>query len=80
MPLFYGEGRKNAFPRLQEHIIAQTDDDSIFAWTNVATSTGRDIYRGILAEDPIEFRHGGCLRFNEASNHSNGAWSQRSPH
>ncbi|KAK5125276.1 hypothetical protein LTR85_000952 [Meristemomyces frigidus] len=32
MPLLYGEGKARAFTRLQLAIIAQSDDDSIFAW------------------------------------------------
>ncbi|KAF2166075.1 hypothetical protein M409DRAFT_66959 [Zasmidium cellare ATCC 36951] len=32
MPLLYGEGM-NAFARLQEEIVRQTDDESVFAWT-----------------------------------------------
>lgn len=32
MPLLYGEGQ-NAFRRLQEEIIKQSNDESIFAWT-----------------------------------------------
>lgn len=46
MPLLYGEGRK-AFQRLQHEIMKQTDDDSIFAWTN---SMG-----GVLADWPSVF-------------------------
>jgi hypothetical protein len=36
MPLLYGEGEK-AFTRLQEEILKEDDDQSIFAWTPVLT-------------------------------------------
>ncbi|KAK2666839.1 Heterokaryon incompatibility [Fusarium oxysporum f. sp. vasinfectum] len=52
MPMLYGEGRK-AFQRLQEEIIKESPDMSIFAW-----KTGPDIrqdYMGILAPSPKEF-------------------------
>ncbi|KAK4637113.1 Vegetative incompatibility protein HET-E-1 [Fulvia fulva] len=46
MPLLYGEGDK-AFLRLQQEIIRQSDDESIFAWRYVSPPSG---YRaGILA-------------------------------
>jgi len=35
MPLIYGEGMQSAFLRLQEEILRQSDDQSIFAWMNV---------------------------------------------
>lgn len=31
MPMLYGEG-KNAFRRLQEGIVKQSDDQTLFAW------------------------------------------------
>ena len=34
MPLLYGEGSQ-AFIRLQETIIQETDDETIFAWVGV---------------------------------------------
>ncbi|MCJ1278766.1 hypothetical protein MMC21_006584 [Puttea exsequens] len=48
MPLLYGEGRK-AFMRLQQEIIKQTDDESIFAW---AADKDRS---GMLADWPSDF-------------------------
>ncbi|KAI1819962.1 heterokaryon incompatibility protein-domain-containing protein [Xylaria intraflava] len=47
MPLLYGEGRR-AFRRLQEEIIKEFDDDSIFAWQG-----GTDY--GLLASCPAQF-------------------------
>lgn len=49
MPLLYGEGKK-AFLRLQEEIIKQSDDHSIFAWPIY-----RDGQPGLLADSPIAF-------------------------
>jgi hypothetical protein len=49
MPLLYGEGQK-AFLRLQEEILKQSDDQSLFAWSCSDTS-----YRGMLAKSPAYF-------------------------
>jgi hypothetical protein len=46
MPLLYGEGEK-AFLRLQQEIIRQTDDESIFAWCNSTAALGQ--LSGVLA-------------------------------
>jgi hypothetical protein len=54
MPMMYGEGRK-AFIRLQEEIIKQTQDDSIFAWRASQQSASEAPYRGLLASSPKEF-------------------------
>lgn len=60
MPLLYGEGQK-AFARLQEHIIRQSDDESIFAWVALESSYVKvpniaAPVRGILATDVRDFR------------------------
>ncbi|KAI0542827.1 heterokaryon incompatibility protein-domain-containing protein [Xylaria digitata] len=47
MPLLYGEGRR-AFRRLQEEIIKESDDESLFAWQG-----GTD--QGLLASCPAQF-------------------------
>jgi hypothetical protein len=52
MPLIYGEGW-GAFTRLQEEIIKDKHDLSIFAWK--AEPNGQE-YRGLLARSPSEFR------------------------
>ena len=49
MPLLYGDGSK-AFLRLQEEILRQTDDETIFAW-----NTGNCGGCGLLAPSPAEF-------------------------
>ncbi|KAI0538249.1 heterokaryon incompatibility protein-domain-containing protein [Xylaria digitata] len=52
MPLIYGEG-KRAFSRLQQEIIKDKHDLSIFAWK--AEPNGQR-FRGLLARSPSEFR------------------------
>lgn len=52
MPLLYGEGRK-AFIRLQEAIIQQSDDETIFAWSGVPENGS-----GLLAGYPEAFALG----------------------
>ncbi|KAI0398782.1 HET domain protein [Xylaria palmicola] len=54
MPMIYGEGQR-AFLRLQEEIVKDTNDLSIFAWK---AAPGGQRYRGIFATSPAEF--GGC--------------------
>ena len=57
MPLFYGEGEEKAFLRLQQEVIRQTDDESIFAWRK---SSGPDTTAvGILATTIDAFSHSG---------------------
>ncbi|GKT82172.1 HET domain-containing protein [Colletotrichum tofieldiae] len=63
MPLLYGEGTR-AFTRLQEIILQETGDHSIFAWhSTYETSTqettfDKHILSGLLALRPSSFR---CL-------------------
>lgn len=52
MPLLYGEGQKS-FLRLQEQILKQQEDYSIFAWT-LQHDYG-EILAGLLASTPHEF-------------------------
>jgi len=51
IPMLYGEGNK-AFIRLQEEIIKESNDLSLFAWRTKATSQK---YWGILALEPKDF-------------------------
>jgi hypothetical protein len=56
MPLLYGEGGEKAFIRLQEEIMKESDDQSIFAWD--ATSKDRSILQiGGLATSPSQFKN-----------------------
>ncbi|KAM5348895.1 hypothetical protein ACJ41O_008718 [Fusarium nematophilum] len=62
MPMLYGEGNK-AFVRLQEEIIRDSPDMSIFAWTRAgASGDGREDYSGLLAPSPAEFKDAGSLK------------------
>jgi hypothetical protein len=51
MPMLYGEG-KRAFIRLQEEIIKQTEDYTIFSWKAIISGPA---HRGIFAHSPAEF-------------------------
>lgn len=57
MPLLYGEGGKKAFLRLQEEIIKQSDDHSIFAWP-----IHRSNQPGLLADKPKAFERCRSIR------------------
>jgi hypothetical protein len=54
MAMLYGEGSK-AFVRLQEEIMKDSDDQSLFAWTATNESAARFPYRGLFADSPHEF-------------------------
>lgn len=49
MPMLYGEGDR-AFSRLQEEIMRNSDDHSLFAWSSPSTAA-----RGLLARSPADF-------------------------
>lgn len=53
MPLLYGEGIK-AFRRLQEQILMQEEDYSIFAWSSGPLIVGS--FSGVFAESPNHFK------------------------
>ncbi|KAF2095898.1 HET-domain-containing protein [Rhizodiscina lignyota] len=59
MPLLYGEGTK-AFRRLQEEILKQIDDHSLFAWRAVARVAPYE-YSGLLAPSPACFQDSGDI-------------------
>jgi hypothetical protein len=54
MPLLYGEG-KNAFIRLQEEIMKNSDDQTIFAWQEPEVIGNTSL--GILSPSPYHFRN-----------------------
>jgi hypothetical protein len=60
MPLIYGEGAR-AFTRLQEEIMKETNDLTLFAWQAEPDTTGAMHYRGVLASSPKEFAHAGSI-------------------
>ncbi|KAK1962299.1 hypothetical protein LY78DRAFT_719972, partial [Colletotrichum sublineola] len=58
LPLIYGEGVK-AFTRLQEAILQNSTDLSIFAWD---ASGNRQLYTGLLARSPSDYADCGGVR------------------
>ncbi|GFF79688.1 hypothetical protein CNMCM6936_008055 [Aspergillus lentulus] len=67
MPMLYGEG-KRAFIRLQEEIMRQSDDQTLFAWKSLSAD---NTYRGLLAQSPADFKESGAFvqaeqRFNRS--------------
>lgn len=57
MPLIYGEGSMKAFIRLQEVIMKQSDDHSLFAWRQEQGMVGH----GLLAYSPDLFAESSTL-------------------
>lgn len=61
IPLIYGEGGTRAFVRLQEKILEQTDDHTIFAWRGTSLTDGgalpNDEARGLFATSPNDFQN-----------------------
>lgn len=55
MPLLYGEGRK-AFSRLQQEILKQSDDQSIFAWSYPEEEHSHTQVSGLIAPSPEYFK------------------------
>ncbi|KAK7745022.1 hypothetical protein SLS53_003257 [Cytospora paraplurivora] len=64
MTMIYGEGGK-AFIRLQEQIIKDSNDMTLFAWTSDGSG---QVYRGLLARSPSEFR--ACRNLRRLGNSS----------
>lgn len=54
MPMLYGESAEKAFLRLQEQIMASSDDQTLFAWRHTRAKT--DARYGLLATSPTFFR------------------------
>lgn len=59
MPLLYGEGARKAFVRLQEEIMKQSDDQSIFAWNQ--PDRDERLIHGLLADSPGDFALAGSI-------------------
>lgn len=57
IPLIYGEGATRAFVRLQEKILQQTDDHTIFAWRADPSDGNDSEARGLFATSPNDFRN-----------------------
>jgi hypothetical protein len=58
MPLLYGEGERS-FIRLQEEIMKDSDDHSLFAWRDIMAPA--EPHRGLLANSPAEFTDSGNI-------------------
>ncbi|KAK4225317.1 vegetative incompatibility protein HET-E-1 [Podospora fimiseda] len=56
MPMLYGEGHK-AFSRLQQEILKQSDDQSLFAWSYPEDQHSYTQLSGLLAPSPEYFKH-----------------------
>lgn len=54
MPMLYGEGGEKAFIRLQEEIMKDSDDQTLFAWKS--SDPADTALRGLLAKSPQDFR------------------------
>ncbi len=66
MPTLYGEGRR-AFQRLQEEILKQTGDTTLFAWGESGLLESLRDYpghaqTGLLASAPSDFKSSCTLR------------------
>ncbi|KAI0838524.1 HET-domain-containing protein [Hypoxylon sp. FL0890] len=59
MPMLYGEGGEKAFLRLQEEIMKVSDDQSLFAWVDLASPL--DAIKGLLAPEPSYFLHSNTI-------------------
>lgn len=55
MTTLYGEGSEKAFRRLQEEIMKDSDDESLFAWTNERED--QPALQGLFATSPEDFRN-----------------------
>jgi len=56
MPMLYGEGRR-AFSRLQQEILRQSNDQSLFTWAFPEPRHSHTNMSGLLAPSPEQFRH-----------------------
>ncbi|KAK8017304.1 heterokaryon incompatibility protein het-E-1 [Apiospora rasikravindrae] len=65
MPMLYGQGCSQAFFKLQEEIIKESDDQSILAWDY--TSDALNNWGSALAPSPVQFRACGSLGRDDSS-------------
>ena len=70
MPLLYGEGRK-AFIRLQEEIIKDSNDQTIFCWERLVDENDPVVLSSVLAESPRDFsRTSHCIPIRTGKVHT----------
>lgn len=75
MPMLYGEGDK-AFLRLQEEIMKNSDNQSLYAWKDEDASPGA--YHGLLAKHPSNFANcGNILPYSDRSSRTPFSMSNR---
>lgn len=73
MSLIYGEGER-AFVRLQEEIIKDSDDESIFAWRLGSGQLPLARTTGLLADSPADFAESGHI-LSKSQTLSSSPWS-----
>jgi hypothetical protein len=56
--MLYGEGTQRAFVRLQQEIMASSEDQSLFAWTRADEDSEQ---HGLLADSPRDFKNSGSI-------------------
>ncbi len=66
MPMLYGEGLK-AFTRLQEEIMKESSDQSLFAWSYPPEFANLPNYGGVLSPHPARFLHSADIDSFEGS-------------
>ncbi|KAK3897446.1 HET-domain-containing protein [Staphylotrichum tortipilum] len=62
MPLLYGEGGERAFVRLQEEILRESNDMSLFAWRADEEAAAAQTHWGVLAPSAKEFAGSGGIK------------------
>jgi len=72
MPLLYGEGAIKAFVRLQEEIMKESNDQSIFPWAQQFPVSSP--YHSLLADSPRDFASAGAI-VRRSQNYSDDTYS-----
>ncbi|KAI1391995.1 HET-domain-containing protein [Hypoxylon trugodes] len=76
MPLLYGEG-ENAFVRLQEELLKETGDHSLFCWTVPRSSSRAWTLESVLARSPDDFEQSGSIQETLSDDGSPSAMTNR---
>lgn len=78
MPLLYGEGGDRAFTRLQEEIIKETNDLSLFAWKVPPDLAKEKHYWGLLSPSPKYFASSSDVElWGDPMHNSECVWTSR---
>lgn len=76
MPLLYGEGMSKAFFRLQEEIMKDSSDHTLFAWTEPDAEEGAEY--GMLAPSPSSFaRTNMIVPYEGSTDRAPHAWTNK---